>query len=146
MEGRLLIGSIDDVPNTVSVSKEDNDNMGFIFLTSSTQPMSKSGTIYISVVAGKRGQSHFLQTVLPTAVASIRDSLAEGKCMCIACESGKDLSVGVALAALQLFFQDNGHSVQMDPVSTLSQGALYFDLPVADKQSIRTRLLPAAPS
>ena len=123
VERRLLIGSIDDA-NTVSVSKEDNDNMGFIILTSSTQPMSKSGTIYIPVVAGKRGQSHFLQTILPTAVAFIRDSLAEGKRLCIACESGKDLSVGVALVALQLFFQDNGHSIPTDPVSTLSQGAL----------------------
>jgi len=129
--GRLLIGSIADVSNMVNVYMEDD--IECIILTSSMQdePVSKSRNIYIPVVSGKRGQCHFLQTVLPAATALIQDSLTEGKRLCIACESGKDLSVGVALAALQLFFDDNGHWVPMDPVSTLSQ---------ADKKSIRTRL------
>ena len=143
--GRLLIGS---VPDIINVNKEDN--MDFIILASSMQdePVFKSRKIYIPVVAGKRGQSHFLQTILPTATDFIRDSLAEGKHICIVCESGKDSSVGVALAALQLFFQDDGHLAPMDPDSALIQGAFYFDLPaiscliciVADKKSIRTRL------
>jgi len=124
--GRLLIGSIAGVPDIVNA-----ENMEFIVLTSSMQdePVPKSGKMYIPVVAGKRGQSHFLQSILPTALAFIRDSLAGEKRICIACESGKDLGVGVALAALQLFFQDNGHLVPMDPVSTLIQGTFYFDLP-----------------
>ncbi|KAF8807061.1 initiator tRNA phosphoribosyl transferase [Phlegmacium glaucopus] len=144
--GRLLIGSIAGVSDTVNV-----DNMEFIILTSSMQdePISKPRKTYIPVVAGKRGHSQFLRTVLPTAVTFIRDGLAEEKRICIACDSGKDLSVGVALAALQLFFQDNGHLVPMDPVSTLNQGAFYYHLPaqsrgltgiVANKKSIRTRL------
>jgi len=93
--------------------------------------VSKSQKVYIPVVAGKKGQSHFLQTTLPTATTLIRERLTEGKRICIVCESGKDLSVGVALAALQLFFQDNGRLVSMHSDSTLSQ---------ADKKSIRTRL------
>ena len=124
--GRLLIGSVPDIKN---VNKEDT--MDFIILASSMQsePISQSRKIYIPVVAGKKGQSHFLQTILPTATAFIRDSLAEEKRICVACESGKDSSVGVVLAALQLFFQDDGHLVPVDPNSTLNQGAFYFDLP-----------------
>jgi tRNA A64-2'-O-ribosylphosphate transferase len=127
--GRLLIGSIDDVDDVTNLNREDN--MDSIILASSMQDKLKSESqkIYIPVVAGKRGQSHFLQITLPTATTFIRDSLAEGRRICIACESGKDLSVGVALAALQLFFQDNGHLVPLNPDSTSSQGAFYFDLP-----------------
>lgn len=126
VEDRLLIGSLDDVPEIINV-----DNLDFIILASSMQdkPVSKSRKVYIPVVTGKKGQSHFLQTTLPTATALIRDRLAEGKRICIVCESGKDLSVGVALAALQLFFQDNGRLVSINPDLTSSQGAfLYFDL------------------
>ena len=93
------------------------------------EPVPKSRKVYIPVIAGKKGQSHFLQTTLPTATALIGDRLAEGKRICIVCESGKDLSVGVALATLQLFFHNNGRLVSMDPDSTLSQGVFYFDLP-----------------
>jgi tRNA A64-2'-O-ribosylphosphate transferase len=125
---RLLIGSLDDVPDIIDVNKGHNTD--FIILASSMQgePVFKSRKVYIPVVAGKKGQSHFLQTTLPTATALIRDRLAEEKRVCIICESGKDLSVGVALAALQLFFQDNGRLVSLNPDSTLSQGAFYFDL------------------
>ena len=123
---RLLIGNIGDVPDMTNGNKEHH--MDFIILASSMQgePVSKSRKVYIPVVAGKKGQSHFLQTTLPTATALIRDRLAEGKRICIVCESGKDLSVGVALAALQLFFQDYGRLVSMDPDSTSSQGAYLF--------------------
>ena len=118
---RLLIGNLGDVPDII-LNKDHNTD--FIILASSMQgePVSNSRKVYIPVVAGKKGQSHFLQTTLPTAITLIRGRLAEGKRICIVCESGKDLSVGVALAALQLFFQDDGRLVSMDPDSTL-QGA-----------------------
>ena len=130
---RLLIGSLSDVPDIINVKEEHNTV--FIILASSMQgePVSKSRKVYIPVVAGKKGHSHFLQTTLPTATALIRDRLAEEKRICIVCESGKDLSVGVALAALQLFFQDNGHLVSINPDSTSSQGAFYFDLPAISR-------------
>lgn len=126
---RLLIGSLDDVSDVINRNKEDTAD--FIILASSMQsePGSKYRKVYIPVVAGKKGQSHFLQNTLPAATTLIRERLAEGKRICIVCESGKDLSVGVALAALQLFFQDNGSLVSMDPDSASSQGTFYFDLP-----------------
>ena len=145
---RLLIGRLEDVPDVININKEHNTD--FIILASSMQdePASKSQKIYFPVVSGKKGQSHFLQTTLPSATALIRDRLAEGKRICIVCESGKDLSVGVALASLQLFFQDNGCLVSLDPDSTTRQGTfiliyLYGHRLIciaADKKSIRTRL------
>ena len=126
VQGRLLIGTIAGIADIKSVNKEDN--MNFVILASSMQdePISKCRRIHIPVVAGKRGQSYFLQTILPTATAFIRDSLTEEKRISIVCESGKDLSVGVALAALQLFFQDNGRLISMEPDSTLSQGTFFI--------------------
>ncbi|KAJ3842692.1 hypothetical protein F5878DRAFT_697254 [Lentinula raphanica] len=50
---------------------------------------------YISAPEGKNGRT-FVQTVLPR------------RSVCVACDTGKDLSVGVALAALSRYFDKDG--------------------------------------
>lgn len=62
----------------------------------------------------KRGQSQFLKNVLPESMSFISNQLRMGSSVCISCGTGKDKSVGVALAALQKFFDDNGSFVQED--------------------------------
>jgi hypothetical protein len=69
----------------------------------------------IDARGGKKAHIQFLQVVLPQAMTFIRHHLELGMPVCIACDSGKDLSVGVALAALQMFFDDNGCFVRHDP-------------------------------
>ncbi|KAK0196006.1 initiator tRNA phosphoribosyl transferase [Armillaria mellea] len=79
----------------------------------------------IKTLPGKKGQAQLLSTVLPQAMAFVQSALAKGRSVCVSCSTGKDVSVGIVLTTLQMFFDDNGH----------------FAVPQkADKQSIRTRL------
>ena len=58
---------------------------------------------------GKKGQHSFLRDVLPRAAAFASKHLAsQGVDIVIACEGGKDASIGVAVTLLQLFFDDAG--------------------------------------
>jgi len=60
---------------------------------------------------GKKDQIHFLQNILPRSTAFVGTRLEKGERVCICCENGKDASVGVVLAALQLFFDNAGNFV-----------------------------------
>ncbi|KAJ6491677.1 initiator tRNA phosphoribosyl transferase [Mycena vitilis] len=84
----------------------------------------------IDAWAGKKGQLQFLQDVLPRATAFARTQLEAGRRVCAACETGADMSVGIALAVLQLFFDDDGELVVLYETQTVT----------ASKESIRTRL------
>jgi tRNA A64-2'-O-ribosylphosphate transferase len=97
---------------------------------------------------GKRGQSQFLQNVLPESMSFISNQLRMGSSVCIACGTGKDKSVGVALAALQKFFDDTGSFVQEDTTRAPREfwnpacGICMLNkaVNVANKLSIKTRL------
>ena len=62
----------------------------------------------LRMTEGKKDQILYLQTVLPRSMAWIESRLSKGDSVCVCCDSGKDASVGVALAALQLLFDDAG--------------------------------------
>ena len=64
--------------------------------------------LVIRAIAGKKGQHQFLVDVLPRSMAFIKESLARGSCVCISCDTGNDIGAGVALVALQLFFDESG--------------------------------------
>ncbi|PCH36606.1 initiator tRNA phosphoribosyl transferase [Wolfiporia cocos MD-104 SS10] len=93
----------------------------------------ETAVLQISLAAGKKDQLYFLQAVLPRAAAFAGAQLAQGARVCVCCESGGDASVGVALAVLQLFFDDMGSFVR-DPAQ---QSVLRSS---ATKQSISKRL------
>lgn len=85
----------------------------------------------IGLTPGKKGQYQLLKTVLPQAESFVGFHLKRGSDVCIACETGKDASVGVALAMLQRFFDDEGKYKDGPGISREA---------VVTKQSIRTRL------
>lgn len=62
----------------------------------------------IQTPEGKKGQHHFLTVVLPRSMPFIQHHLQNQRSLCIACSTGTDISVGVALAALALFFRPDG--------------------------------------
>ncbi len=66
----------------------------------------------LNLAEGKKDQLAFLQVVLPAATRFIKERLARGDAICVCCATGKDASVGIALAALQLFFDDRGQLLQ----------------------------------
>ncbi|KAF5327747.1 hypothetical protein D9619_004843 [Psilocybe cf. subviscida] len=134
VQGRLLVGVISDPPD-VSTRIAIQDNLVYVILTPSEDlipPIDSDPSLVVPTCAGKKGQSHFLHKVLPPAVEFIKRHLRSGLNVCIVCETGRDLSVGVALVALQLFFTDDGSFVPQDRDSN--------DDVAISKSSIRTRL------
>ncbi|KIK22315.1 hypothetical protein PISMIDRAFT_102651 [Pisolithus microcarpus 441] len=84
-----------------------------------------SRLLCITSPAGKRGQHHFLRTVLPQSVTFIKQHLIGGRRVCIACDSGSDTSVGVCVTALALFFREDGSFHPQDSgQNNLSKGIL----------------------
>ncbi|KAF8891858.1 tRNA A64-2'-O-ribosylphosphate transferase [Infundibulicybe gibba] len=130
-----LSTGVDSVPQVTATI--DGKKVDYSFLTLEPEP-SDSGNIIstsdnhlrVPVTEGKRGQIQFLEDVLPRSMDYIEAQMLLGKHICIACETGNDASVGVAVAALQKFFDDEGKIRQSD--SSISQ--------MGDKKSIRTRL------
>ncbi|KAL5483189.1 RIT1 [Sanghuangporus weigelae] len=79
----------------------------------------------------KRAMERTFKSSLPQCLRFIRQYVGEGRQVCIACDTGKDLSVGIALAALQAFFDDNGQlSLERYDSKELQ----------VTKESLRTRL------
>lgn len=121
--GRMLICSNTDLPSPpTSFFPNDPPNSplvayieitarpAFTPLNPTGQPGPPSPSNYLVVEApeGKKGQLVFLQSVLPKTIPFISDRLRTGSRICISCDTGRDLSVGVALVALQKFFDNNG--------------------------------------
>lgn len=143
VKGRLLLAAIKELPQS-----SQGGNIRYIILTPSNEedPQSVDAHVYIPIVPGKKGQSHFLQNILPLSMDVIGRALLESKDVCVACESGKDMSVGVVLAALQLYFGDDGSYISSKSgysagtLSSLLVIPININQCISDKQSIRTRL------
>jgi tRNA A64-2'-O-ribosylphosphate transferase len=93
---------------------------------------------------GKKGQDHFLRSILPRSMAFIREQLECDRTIVIACSDGKDASVGVAVAAIQTFFNEDGKLSFFNQPGMLdyhvvvhARSPLYL---AATKNSIRTKL------
>lgn len=75
-----------------------------------------SNVLLLTIPEGKRGQLQFLQDALPRSISFILSHLLRHRGVgrqlriCCACDSnsGLDRSVGIALSALQIFFDDAG--------------------------------------
>ncbi|THH18669.1 hypothetical protein EW146_g2336 [Bondarzewia mesenterica] len=177
VSNRLLLCSLSDLPSIHfgAVLRDDGRTDGPAFLlllpstklkdsmtqaTRATLPDETSSTrlpqvLRLELPSGKRGQHQFLKAILPRAVPFVESHLQNGRNVCVACETGKDASVGVVLAMLQLFFNDDGkclagsddarkatsQSHELIMTQTLDDGSdcfLFFF--IVTKQSIRTRL------
>jgi tRNA A64-2'-O-ribosylphosphate transferase len=146
--GRLLLCTTSDLP---VASVTETNKVPYIFLSSTQEKLAGDPNLYLPAVSGKRGASHFLQVVLPRSMEFIQQHLAAGENICVACESGKDLSVGVVLTALQLFFGDDGslnftaaasgkHVTGRGKSSSVIHLTDVYCGIAMDKASIRTRL------
>lgn len=69
----------------------------------------------MSLPAAVSTRSNFLlYTILPRAIPFVREHLAAGEDVCVACPTGKDLGPGVIVVALSLFFGDDGSLLRSD--------------------------------
>ncbi|KAH7883244.1 tRNA A64-2'-O-ribosylphosphate transferase, partial [Phlebopus sp. FC_14] len=100
---------------TASLLSISNSPIAMVYLTSGSTYLSVGTgardpalTLCIETPEGKKGQHHFLHTVLPCSIPFIKTHLLDGRQVCIACDKGTDISVGVGLAALAKFFREDG--------------------------------------
>jgi tRNA A64-2'-O-ribosylphosphate transferase len=115
VRGRLSVCTNHDLG-----SSSDSGEYAVVYLSSSDDAAAfkdRPRMLYIQTPQGKRGQHHFLHTVLPQAMSFIALNLDQARRVCITCETGADLSIGVALAALAKFFDEEGefHDVSINP-------------------------------
>lgn len=71
-------------------------------------PSNAFRVLSIQTPEGKKGQHHFLTVVLPRSMPFIHTHLQNLRTVCIACNTGTDTSIGVAVAALAVFFRPDG--------------------------------------
>ena len=94
-----------------------NSGLAVVWLTSgdpsplTTNHNESSSLLCIQTPTGKKGQHHFLQTVLPRSMPFIRAQLLSGNKVCIVCENGLDIGVGLCVAVLTKFFHEDGSLV-----------------------------------
>ena len=67
-----------------------------------------NSALTLKVLSSKKGEADFRTRILPLALDFIEKCLYDNRPVCIACATGNDLSVGVAVAVLQMFFDDEG--------------------------------------
>jgi tRNA A64-2'-O-ribosylphosphate transferase len=116
--GRLLLCDLMSLPSTCA------ENVVYLILTTSGDRQNTLSRTYIYVVSGKHGRAHFLNHVLLTSIDLIRKAIFEGSNVCVACETGRDLSVGVVTAALQLLFNDDGSPRYFTECSSEADGVI----------------------
>lgn len=90
------------------------DTMAYVIIASqpfSLPAASSQNILLLQTLSGKKGQYIFLTQILPQSLDFLRDHLISGDDVAVLCDDGKDISVGVAVAALSLFFDDEGSCV-----------------------------------
>jgi tRNA A64-2'-O-ribosylphosphate transferase len=157
VHGRLLVGArssqdnpyevnekasptliLADVSHKVAVPSDANSPTKPIFNHSNSSTMSDPLPTVLRVPGyyPKQQPTQFLTHTLPLSLEFIRSHLAASpdSCVTILCKDGKDLSVGIATAALALHFHDNGEFVGD------GSGTGVKELGPPTKDSIRRRL------
>lgn len=121
--GRLLLSSISDLPLLLPPQfpgfTASDRNAAYLLVSAPRDTGSNqvdigvhpSRFLRLQLPGGKKGQIIFLQ-VLKQSMEYIQRLLDSEHYICIACDTGKDLSVGIALAAIQKFFDDSGSFVK----------------------------------
>ncbi|GAB1522063.1 tRNA A64-2'-O-ribosylphosphate transferase [Rhizoctonia solani] len=121
VHGRILVGTR---AANHPIYLGDLDTCASIVLTSDSQQLENSTptTLYVQDFYPKQHPTEFLTHTLPISLEFIRThlQLPESR-VCILCKDAKDLSVGIATAAIALYFNetgdfvgDNNHSVTKD--------------------------------
>jgi tRNA A64-2'-O-ribosylphosphate transferase len=146
VHGCVLVCAVSELPPN---PKDWEQGIGYIVVGADfaqTLP-DTSSMLRIETWEGKKGQMQFLQDVLPRSTSFIESHLRAGHRVCVACDTGTELSVGIALVALQKFFNDEGELTPLDEptgngtcMSTRLFTESHFCVLLASKQSIRTRL------
>lgn len=107
VQSRILVG-------VIPISYPLISETGHILITclSNVETLHPDRLLHMESLFNKKGQAHFLTDILPQSVAYLKTNLDHNRNMAILCQDGKNLSVGIALTVLTLFFDANGNFVQ----------------------------------
>ncbi|CUA74343.1 putative protein C3F10,06c [Schizosaccharomyces pombe 972h-] [Rhizoctonia solani] len=132
VQGRILVGTR---AANHPMYLDDPDTCATLVLTSDPQQLENNTsptTLYVRDFYPKQHPTEFLTHTLPVSLQFIRDQLQPPSSrVCILCKDAKDLSVGIATAAITLYFNesgqfmgDTGHSVTKDTAKRRLQWVL----------------------
>ncbi|KAF9788173.1 initiator tRNA phosphoribosyl transferase [Thelephora terrestris] len=122
ISGRLLLAVASELPDSSpppasATFKCVSRRLAFVLISSHTHghtvevdgDLPYHHTLRMSLPASVSAHSNFLlYNILPRAIPFIRKHLIAGENVCVACPTGKDVGPGVIVAALSLFFGDDG--------------------------------------
>ncbi|TFK45064.1 initiator tRNA phosphoribosyl transferase [Crucibulum laeve] len=152
--GRLLISKISDLPphilssSTPTSPNPTDDTISYVLLlpSSSQTPISEltqnQRILRIPLSSTVKSKSPLVPVLSPATSFIVSHLTADPSSrVCVACETGKDLSVGVVLAVLGGWFDDAGNFVDGATDAEGNKESAKLPQPMAtDKQAIRTRL------
>ncbi|CAE6438816.1 unnamed protein product [Rhizoctonia solani] len=122
-DGHALLNPIESVHGRILVGTRaancpmylgDLDTCATLILTSDSQQLETSTptTLYVRDFYPKQHPTEFLTHTLPISLQFIRTHLQlSGSRVCILCKDAKDLSIGIATAAITLCFNEDGNFV-----------------------------------
>ena len=123
VHGRLLSGVVSELPNPPppllpTVSGDLARRLAYVFIVPhslSKLPVEEDGDLACQNIlwmplptAVSAHSNYFLYNILPKSILFIKKHLNADEDVCIVCPTGKDLGPGVIVAALSLFFSDDG--------------------------------------
>ena len=129
VHGRLLSAVISELPNlppplSPTTSKSPARRLAYVLiaphspnelLAGEDGDLACQNILRMSLPTVVSARSNFLlYTILPRAIPFVREHLAAGEDVCVACPTGKDLGPGVIVVALSLFFGDDGSLLRSD--------------------------------
>ncbi|KAI5115176.1 hypothetical protein M0805_003343 [Coniferiporia weirii] len=164
VDGLVSISTISDIPKWVLNQDEESKKSTQPFpciivragsnIPSNTpgdtkNPAAASNVLKLELPSDKKGGERSFKNLLPRCLEYCKQHFEERRSVCVACDTGKDLSVGIALVVLQTFFDDDG---MLDPSrygrknlrSKPSSMSIFISLPTematVNKDTIRMRL------
>lgn len=123
VHGRLLLTVISELPNPPPLLLPTTSGslvrrLAYVLIAHQSSEVLPAGNhgdpacqniLQIRLPAAVSAHSTFLlYNILPRAIPFVKKHLAAGEDVCVACPTGKDLGPGVIVAALGLFFSDDG--------------------------------------
>lgn len=113
VDNKISLCCLADIPTRILEGKGHPPFPCIVLRTGNSQnPSDSTQTItdffLIYIPTDKKAAERAFRSILLPCLDFAKRYLQNGRQVCVACETGKDLSVGLAVAILQVFFDDDG--------------------------------------
>lgn len=113
VDNRISLCCLADIPTHILEGKGHPSFPCIVLRAGSSQnpsdiPQTNTDFFLIYIPTDKKAAERAFKTNLSHCLDFAKRHLQSGRQVCVGCETGKDLSVGLAVAILQVFFDDDG--------------------------------------